>query len=203
MFNLEQSIEEWRQQMLAAGIKSPVPLEELESHLREEIDRQIQSGIKEQQAFEVTVFQIGQGKELKTEFIKGRGWWNMLHDHMSTRARFMLVIWVAEGSLILTPYEVHHLPRTWLAGGLFIALLAILAIAAYLAGIFWSIFLSHSTKLVGNIVKVISLFSILIYLVLSVRELLRDWLSIVFYFNIFTLTLFEPRFPAESKKAAK
>jgi hypothetical protein len=105
--------------------------------------------------------------------------------------------------LILTPYEVHHLPRTWLAGGLFIALLAILAIAAYLAGIFWSIFLSHSTKLVGNIVKVISLFSILIYLVLSVRELLRDWLSIVFYFNIFTLTLFEPRFPAESKKAAK
>jgi hypothetical protein len=29
MFKLEQSIMEWRRQMLAAGIKAPVPLEEL------------------------------------------------------------------------------------------------------------------------------------------------------------------------------
>ena len=40
MFDLEQSIADWRRQMLAAGIKTPVPLEELESHLREEIERQ-------------------------------------------------------------------------------------------------------------------------------------------------------------------
>ena len=37
MFNLEQAIAEWRQQMLATGIQTPVPLEELEIHLREEI----------------------------------------------------------------------------------------------------------------------------------------------------------------------
>jgi len=37
MFDLEQAIIAWRQQMLAAGIKSPVPLEELENHLRDEI----------------------------------------------------------------------------------------------------------------------------------------------------------------------
>jgi hypothetical protein len=41
MFNLEQSIAEWRQQMLAAGIKTPATLNELESHLREEFERQI------------------------------------------------------------------------------------------------------------------------------------------------------------------
>lgn len=35
MFDLEQSIAEWRRQMLAAGIKTPVPLEDLEIHLRE------------------------------------------------------------------------------------------------------------------------------------------------------------------------
>lgn len=58
--------------MLAAGIKTPVPLEELECHLREEIEEQVQSGINEQQAFEVTVLQIGQGKELRTEFTKVR-----------------------------------------------------------------------------------------------------------------------------------
>jgi len=37
MFNLEPSIAEWRRQMLAAGVKTPVPLEELESHLRDEL----------------------------------------------------------------------------------------------------------------------------------------------------------------------
>jgi hypothetical protein len=45
MFNLEQSIIEWRKQMLAAGIKTPVPLDELEIHLREEIERQMASGL--------------------------------------------------------------------------------------------------------------------------------------------------------------
>ena len=51
MFDLEQSIAEWRQQMLAAGIKTPVPLEELEIHLREEIERQMKSGLNEQTGF--------------------------------------------------------------------------------------------------------------------------------------------------------
>jgi hypothetical protein len=68
MFNLEQSIAEWRQQMLAAGIKTPVPLEELENHLREEIERQMKSGLSGQKAFEISVQQIGQPKILKREF---------------------------------------------------------------------------------------------------------------------------------------
>ena len=34
MFDLEKSITRWREQMLAAGIKTPSPLEELENHLR-------------------------------------------------------------------------------------------------------------------------------------------------------------------------
>jgi hypothetical protein len=70
MFDLEQSIAQWRQQMLAAGIKSPVPLEELESHLRDEIERQTQSGASEQEAFQQTVLEIGQANELKAEFVK-------------------------------------------------------------------------------------------------------------------------------------
>jgi hypothetical protein len=60
MFDLEKSIAEWRKQMLAVGIKSPVPLEELEIHLREEIERQIKSGLNEQNTFEISVQQIGQ-----------------------------------------------------------------------------------------------------------------------------------------------
>jgi hypothetical protein len=70
MFDLEQSITEWRKQMLAAGIKTPVPLEELEIHLREEIERQMKSGLNEQKAFEISAQQIGQPKMLDSEFKK-------------------------------------------------------------------------------------------------------------------------------------
>ena len=70
MPDLDQSIAEWREQMLAAGIKTPVPLEELESHLREEIERQLQFGLKEREAFETTVQQFGQAYLIGNEFGK-------------------------------------------------------------------------------------------------------------------------------------
>jgi hypothetical protein len=70
MSHLDQSIAEWRRQMLAAGIKTHAPLEELESHLREEIERQMKSGLDKQKAFEISVRQIGQSKTLKKEFNK-------------------------------------------------------------------------------------------------------------------------------------
>jgi hypothetical protein len=85
MFNLEKSIADWGKQMLAAGIKTPVPLEELESHLREDIGQQIQSGTNPQQAFENSVQRIGRANDLKGEFKKTCGtkwnawlWWIFL-----------------------------------------------------------------------------------------------------------------------------
>jgi hypothetical protein len=70
MFDLEGSIAEWRRQMLAAGIKSPVPLDELESHLREEIERQLKSVPDAQRAFVTAVQRIGQANVLGKEFEK-------------------------------------------------------------------------------------------------------------------------------------
>jgi hypothetical protein len=70
MFDLERSISEWRRQMLAAGIKTPVPLEELEIHLREEVERQIKLGLGEQKALKISIQQIGQPKALNSEFRK-------------------------------------------------------------------------------------------------------------------------------------
>jgi hypothetical protein len=70
MSDLEQSIAQWRQQMLAVGIKTPVPLVELEIHLREEIERQMESGLNEQKAFETAVGRIGKANSLKQEFQK-------------------------------------------------------------------------------------------------------------------------------------
>ena len=68
MFDLEKSIAEWRTQMLAGGIKTPVPLEELECHLREAIEQQMKSGWDQRQAFEISVRQMGQPEVLNREF---------------------------------------------------------------------------------------------------------------------------------------
>ena len=70
MFNLEESIAEWRQQMLAAEIKTPALLEELENHLREEIEQQVKSGLDEQKAFQISIQEMGEVKFIKLEFKK-------------------------------------------------------------------------------------------------------------------------------------
>ena len=83
MSDFEQSIANWRQQMLAAGIKTPVPLEELEIHLREEIERQTESGLSEMEAFKASVQKIGPAQAVQNEFRKveatkeDRQWQNM------------------------------------------------------------------------------------------------------------------------------
>jgi hypothetical protein len=83
MFDLEQSIAEWRQRMLAAGIQ-PVPLEELESHLREEIEELVEAGAPEERAFRMAAENIGQAVPLKTEFQKA-GFLNWLGDDKNIR----------------------------------------------------------------------------------------------------------------------
>jgi len=70
MFNLEQSIADWRRQMLTAGIKAPVPLEELEIHLREDVEREVRMGSDAQEAFRISVRRIGQPETLMSEFKK-------------------------------------------------------------------------------------------------------------------------------------
>jgi hypothetical protein len=73
MFDLEKAISDWRQQMLTAGIKSPVPLEELENHLREDVEQLMKSGTNAPLVFETAVQEIGKANMLKTEFEKVDG----------------------------------------------------------------------------------------------------------------------------------
>jgi hypothetical protein len=73
MFNLERSIAEWRAEMLCAGLKNPEIVDELESHLREDWARRVQSGESEDQAFAAAVHSLGKGKSLQAEFAKVGG----------------------------------------------------------------------------------------------------------------------------------
>jgi hypothetical protein len=70
MFNLEHAITEWRRQMIDGGIKSSPTLDELESHLREEMERQLRGGATDQDAFVIAVERIGDASLLKDEFKK-------------------------------------------------------------------------------------------------------------------------------------
>ncbi len=70
MFDLEKSIADWRRQMLAAGIKTPSLLEELENHLREEFERQTAMSLDAREAFDFAVQKIGRAHALKREFTK-------------------------------------------------------------------------------------------------------------------------------------
>lgn len=87
MFNLEQSVLKWREHMLSAGVRNPDVLDELESHLREDWARRVDSGESQQQAFESAVHDVGQPGVLKREFAKIGGkkcaWLSKLKDFVS------------------------------------------------------------------------------------------------------------------------
>jgi len=68
--------------MLAAGIKTPVPLEELEIHLREEIERQTKSGLSETEAFTTALQKIGQAQMVQNEFKKVEEQRKALHSKL-------------------------------------------------------------------------------------------------------------------------
>ena len=70
MFDLDQAIAQWREQMSADGIKNSATLDELESHLRDDIEQQMRSGLIAPQAFEGAVRRIGQAAVLEGEFDK-------------------------------------------------------------------------------------------------------------------------------------
>src|SRR5215217_5216675 len=70
MFDLESHIRGWRSDLAAAIGNAPEPLDELESHLRDDIDRRIQLGADAQSAFEAARAQLGEAGRLAQEFAK-------------------------------------------------------------------------------------------------------------------------------------
>jgi len=68
MFDLEKSIAEWRKQMLVAGIQPSSNLDELESHLRDDVQLQMASGLDQERALEHAIATIGRAKTLRAEF---------------------------------------------------------------------------------------------------------------------------------------
>src|SRR5258708_4553945 len=106
MFNLNDAITNWRRQMVAAGIKSPALLDELESHLREDVERQMQSGENLEKAFALAAGRVGEGRALNAEFAKTRRGRSLLEKLMiAISAFFLAFIILLSGAAIILCYS--------------------------------------------------------------------------------------------------
>jgi len=70
MPSLKDLISDWRNTMTATGRVSGETLDELENHLRENVDQLVRSGMSEPEAFERAVRELGGARTLAAEFQK-------------------------------------------------------------------------------------------------------------------------------------
>lgn len=70
MFDLERAIADWRRQTVGAGLKSKDTMNELETHLRDDIEQEMRAGLPAEQALKIAIERIGDVVRLKDEFAK-------------------------------------------------------------------------------------------------------------------------------------
>lgn len=208
MFDLEKAIADWREQMLAAGIKSPVPLEELEIHLREEIERWMGSGRNEQRAFEISASQIGRHDLLKMEFAKNDSFFYWLGHSKTTKAnRILGVLWFAQCTWFLirsatSPVAVAmilYFPHYWQFFTVFMTLLSS-------TGVIGSMLLFRGTKFGVSVIRIIAILEFLLCVVECVTQggsfgPPNYWFGIFTVFSFITIWLLQPPKHKEPKCA--
>ena len=136
MPDLEQQIAEWRRQMLSAGISAPALLDELESHLREDIERLIESGVDPYEAFQTASCRIGRVDALKEELghfaCHDETWVQPSDKNMKRRILFVLLWMFGYAALVFGIWCAVIVPLVYSHRHLFAAI--------YLDAIFQSIF---------------------------------------------------------------
>jgi len=79
MRDLEKQIADWRRTMAKAADRRRELLDELETHLREEVERLVRSGIPPDKAFEMALSKLGAPSAVAMEYDKltanRRIWW--------------------------------------------------------------------------------------------------------------------------------
>jgi hypothetical protein len=210
MFDLENSIADWRKQMLAAGIKTPVPLDELENHLREEIERQMKSGLSEQEIFNSAIQKIGQVGLLKTEFKKAGGFMGWLGENKPARTNQILgALWFAQSTWFLIRFAtspvavaiILYFPHYWQFFTVFFTLLSS-------TGVIGSMLLFRGAKLGLSIIRIIAILEFLLCIMECVTQdgSFGDpnyWFGIFSVFSLVTIWLLQPPKHKEPKLAVE
>jgi hypothetical protein len=187
MFNLDSAIQLWRQGM-SAEIKSIEALDELESHLRDEIQRQMQLNVNEQQAFEIAVEKIGQAAVLEQEFAKAIPLTPLSPQFLRTcciiAAAFVLLInwWT------LLEYELSSVARS-------IGLSLVALIAFYIGGLpYLNRFMLYGLRNAAIAINLICVFGLISWEVLALGSAVKiihlpeGTLLNVFAWNLFAAT---------------
>ena len=140
MSNLDQAVAEWRGRMIAAGIRQPSVLDELENHLREHVEQLTREGKTDEEAFDAAVQRIGQLDLLKREFAKAEGFLGLFRHCTSTRThRVLAAVWMARFCWLLTwilslvRLTPQRIPPSVI---FFIALIILFAVCGIIASVF-------------------------------------------------------------------
>ncbi len=72
MREVENKVGQWHKEMLASGVRTPVPMEELEAHLRDAIEEGMRAGLSGEDAFVAAWAAMGAARDLSGEFKKVR-----------------------------------------------------------------------------------------------------------------------------------
>jgi len=70
MFDLNDAVAEWRRKLQQGAMIETENLDELESHLRDEVERLARSGTSEEEAFQIALRRLGDSHKLCEEFSK-------------------------------------------------------------------------------------------------------------------------------------
>lgn len=98
--DLEGQIAAWREFLRRRRAVAGADVDELESHLRDQIDDLIASGLSENEAFLVAITRIGSLDEVSREYARehsDRLWKQLVIDDAPSPARHPRVVWVAAG----------------------------------------------------------------------------------------------------------
>jgi len=195
MFDIEQSTAKWRRQMVAAGIKSPSVLDELESHLREDVSQQMRCGLEAHEPFEWASSRIGQGSVLKTEFAKARGFWRFLGENKAVKTnRILGVLWLTGCSLSLNTVCRQFVPSqpTGTSPDTTLLWMTMMAGCIYLAGMIGSVFLFRGAKWGRSIVRMLALLMMIVCIAQASNFRMRVWCGIVAVFSLASVWLLHP-----------
>src|SRR5580658_7153828 len=102
MFNVDEAMAHWRGQMAAGGVSNPALLNELESHLREDLRALVSAGAPEAQAFQLAVSRLGKAGPLRTEFKKlasARCWPVAIGSWLFVGALVLMAAWMSKALL--------------------------------------------------------------------------------------------------------
>jgi hypothetical protein len=98
---LDDRIQMWRETMRQREALQVDDIEELESHLRDELPRLAAAGLSEDEAFVIATGRLGQGDDLAAEFSKvnGASIWARRVQWMLVGYLAMTVVWLCVGGL--------------------------------------------------------------------------------------------------------